>query len=132
MPKSLEQPATQSDQQEAVAEDEPEVDEDMLLCGRVAGRPPARENLSQAVGGGGELEPEHSGAVLAHLSKRRKLGSAENEHHDRANPQQTLARGSFKAARERCTEVSGRSLGRHGGKMIALIWIDIIIRRYGT
>jgi hypothetical protein len=61
------------------AKDEPEVDEDVLLCGRVAGRPPAGENLAQAVGGGGELEPEHSGPVLAHLSKRRKLGSAENE-----------------------------------------------------
>lgn len=83
------EPAAPTDKQQAIAQDEAEVDEDMLPRTREAGRPPPREDLVHAMGAPGELETEDPGAVRAHPRKRGKLARAEREHHDSAKPEQT-------------------------------------------
>jgi hypothetical protein len=61
--KSDGQSAARSDQQEAVAEDESEIEQDVLCGGPLPDRPPMGEDLAHAMGAGGELKPEHPSSV---------------------------------------------------------------------
>jgi hypothetical protein len=78
--------SARSYEQQAVAGDEPEVDEDVCFCCSSSIRAPAEQDLVQAMGAACSLEPEHPGSVSTHDYERRQLGEPEQEHPEPEEP----------------------------------------------